>query len=268
MKRFFTGSGRSVPVWLALPLCLIALIILTVTNSMATEVKGPGLWLSKEKKHFFSEAHKESLLENLRQITGLNELQFSEDGQLQPGSVTNLSGGSAASRQILLRAIESGHVFFIEDHSNSSNVNFGQLDEGTVYENDSPKRRFLIWRVRLDFEDFRKMAASRQVREAFSVGFTFLHELLHGLGHKDPRSIEDVGECEEIVNQARIELNLPVRDQYFAAQLKITDNFFTVRLRFRDQARRKNLYLFFIAPPGVNAVDVTEGVVSVQKLPR
>jgi hypothetical protein len=42
-----------------------------------------------------------------------------------------------------------------------------------------------------------------------------LHELLHGLGYDDGSREEEIGQCEEMVNQARSELGLPLRDQYF-----------------------------------------------------
>ena len=268
MKTLVKNSGRSVSTWARLLPGLMALFLGMANSAMAMDVKGPGVWLSNEKQLALSKSQKEQLRQNLQQITGLTELQFLENGQLQLGSVSESSesgDGSAAARQILQRAIDSGYVFFIEDHSDSPDVNFGQLDEGTLYEDESASRKFLIWRVRLDFDDFRKMSAPRQVRESFSVGFTVLHELLHGLGHRDAQILTEVGECEEQVNKARLELSLPTRDQYFAAQQKITGNFFTYRLKFRDHSRRRDEYLFFMAPFGSNVAEVTEGVVNVRK---
>jgi hypothetical protein len=230
--------------------------------------KGAGIWHSNEHNRLLTKPHEEELLRSLRQITGLSELRFMPDGSLSLGDNSDKSSGSLAAQQILLRAIKSGYVFIVEDHSDSPGVNFGQLDEGTLYEDAIGQRRFLIWRVRLDFKDFREMAASREVRESFSTGFTFLHELLHGLGHKDPEQIQELGECEELINQVRLELKLPTRDQYFGEQLKITENFFTVRLRFRNHTRQRNEYLFFRAAPGSKVVEIAESVVSVRKAQR
>lgn len=265
MKSLVRNSGRSVPAWACVLPSLIGLLLGMANSALAVDVKGPGVWLSNEKQFSFSEPQKEQLRQNLQQITGLTELRFLENGRLQLGTAFEPVNGSAAARQILQRAVDSGYVFLIEDHSDSPDVNFGQLDEGTLYEDESASRRFLIWRVRLDFEDFRKMSAPRQVRESFSVGFTVLHELLHGLGHRDAQILTEVGECEEQVNKARLELSLPTRDRYFAAQQKITGNFFTYRLKFRDHSRRRDEYLFFMAPFGSNVADVTEGVVNVRK---
>ena len=162
------------------------------------------------------------------------------------------------ARQILLCALGSREVFIIEDYCGSPSVTFGQMDEGTNYEDMQAQCQFLIWRVRLDFDDFRDMQASPEVRESFNAGFTMLHELLHGLGYRDANSPEEIGDCERLVNQVRAELELPLRDQYFAEPLRITPKIFTVRLRFREantkksllnkQTRRRSHYLFFMLP--------------------
>lgn len=273
MKTFVIEAGRSVPARVRLFRCLVTLLLTMFATASAAADSRPtkinaGIWLSRENHYLVSKQHQEELLLNLRQITGLCELRIKEDGSLSLGDTIGSSNGSFASRQVLLRAIESGYVFFIEDHTGSPDVNFGQLDEGTLYEDETTGSRFLIWRIRLDFEDFRKMSAPDKVRESFSIGFTFLHELLHGLGHKDALQIRELGECEEQINMARMELNLPTRDQYFAEQLKITDKFFTLRLRFRDHTKQKNQYLFFMASPNSKIVEIVEGVVTVGRQPR
>jgi len=277
MKTFVIEAGRSVPARVRLFWCLATLLLTmfaaasAAAGSQTTQIPSKlnaGIWLSRENDYLVSKQHQEELLLNLRQITGLCELRIKEDGSLSLGDTIGSSNGSFASRQVLLRAINSGYVFFIEDHTGSSDVNFGQLYECTIYEDEITGSRFLIWRIRLDFEDFRKMSAPDKVRESFSIGFTFLHELLHGLGHKDAQQIRDLGECEEQINMVRMELNLPTRDQYFAEQLKITQQFFTMRLRFRDHVKQRNQYLFFMAAPGSKIVEIVEGVVTVGRPPR
>ena len=130
----------------------------------------------------------------------------------QPAPVT----GSATARAILRRALQSGQVFMIEDHSGSPAVNFGQLDEGLRYEQTKPGclTSVLIWRVRLDLSDFRRVHAPASVRESFDLGFTLLHELLHGLGYEDAKEAAQLGGCETLLNQARAELGLPQRAEY------------------------------------------------------
>jgi hypothetical protein len=236
---------------------LATLIILAGTAFPQSEYpKTPGIWLSSQTKYKLTETRIGQLAQSLRRITGLNELYFAEDGSLAPGAAPAEAAGSATARQILSRALSSGLVFIIEDHSDSATVNFGQLDEGLRYEDALTGLRLLIWRVRLDFEDFRQMQAPREVRDSFDAGFTMLHEILHGLGYKDAATIDELGECEETLNQARAELGLPLRDQYFGDTLRVAQRFVSVRLRFRSNApqvpagpaRSRTQYLFFMLP--------------------
>jgi hypothetical protein len=117
----------------------------------------------------------------------------------------------------------------------------------------------MVWRLRLDFSDFREMQAPREVRASFDVGFTMLHELSHGLGYKDAASLDELGECEKLINRARTELNLPLRDQYFGDTLPLSRSFVSIRLRFRrgapapGAARGRAQYLFFIVTPDRDA---------------
>lgn len=224
-------------------------------EAIATPVSA-GIWRGDEAAYQLSEEKAAQLTNSLRRITGLESLDFAADGQLSPGDLGAISGGAAQAREILRRSWRSGHQFILEDHSGSPAVHFGQLDQGTIYEDTQSRLRLTIWRVRLDFDDFREMQACRQVREAFDVGFTTLHELLHGLGHEDAVHPEELGEVEQLLNQARAELGLPRRDQYFGERLRCIRDRVLVRLRFREGtnkfARERFRYLFFIAhfPPG------------------
>lgn len=222
----------------------------------------PGVWLSGD-EHKPTCAHVEELTRSLRRITGFNELHFAEDGSLALGAAQSTqsvqsaqSRGSVAARRILSRSLGSGLVFIIEDHSGSPSVNFGQLNEGLRYEDAITGLRLMVWRVRLDFDDFRAMQASREVRDSFDAGFTALHELLHGLGYKDAAGADELGECEETLNQARAELGLPLRERYFGDELRLSRSFVSIRLRFRNDkalvsagaARSRTQYLFFMIP--------------------
>ncbi|MGH9935950.1 MAG: hypothetical protein ACREAM_06870 [Blastocatellia bacterium] len=266
MKKIGVRSGRSVSFAAR---ALAGLCLLTgAAFPQSAFPKTPGVWLSGETKHRLTGARIEQLTHSLRRITGLNELRFAEDGSLVTGAAPAAAEGSAAARQILSCSLSSGSVFIIEDHSDSPSVNFGQLDEGLRYEDALTGLRLLVWRVRLDFNDFRKMQASREVRASFDAGFTTLHELLHGLGYKDAASIDELGECEETLNRARAELNLPLRDQYFGDTLPLARQFVSVRLRFRSNApqtstgtaRRRTQYLFFMLQSGYEPQAVPAGV--------
>ncbi len=116
--------------------------------------------------------------------------------------------------------------------------------------------------MRLDFEDFHEMQAPRPVRDAFDVGFTMLHELLHGLGYKDAAHPEEIGAVEQLLNQARTELGLLQRDQYFGEPFRPIRDRILVRLRFRHETsvrraasdgplRERFRYLYFILPANI-----------------
>jgi hypothetical protein len=144
-------------------------------------------------------------------------------------------------------------MFIIEDYSNSDAIHFGQLDEGTNFADLRQQQsvQLMIWRVRIDFVDFQRVEASPPVRAAFDEGFTLLHELLHGLGYRDAQSVMAVGECEELLNLMRAELELPERARYFGEAVELTPTVKTIRLRFRRRvtgrkAKWREEYLFFM----------------------
>lgn len=258
MKNFAVLTGRSVSVLVGTTIGLI-LLAETAMAELLTP-RAPGIWRNAAATYQLTAEYEAQLVVSLRQITGLSSLHFAADGALALGDTSAATTGSAAARRILANALGSGFVFIIENHSYSSAVNFGQLDEGTNYEDVATQLRLLIWRVRLDFDDFQQMQASREVRASFNVGFTLLHELLHGLGCADAKHVDELGDCERLVNETRVELALPLREQYFGEPFQLAPKIIGMRLRFRqDQAtdaprrlpaRSRKQYLFFLLPPG------------------
>jgi hypothetical protein len=195
---------------------------------------------------------------SLRRITGLSEIDFTADGRIdlragRPG------GGSRIAENVLRKALASGDVFVIQEHSGSTAVTFGQV-EGMTYINDRTGRRAQVWWVRLDFDDFRTIQASRRVRAAFDPGFVLLHELLHALGHRDDMAPGALGECERILNGARRELDLPLRADYAATRIAPTDLGPDARLRFEDarpgRPVSRERHLFFWTNPAQEQVRV------------
>jgi len=224
-----------------------------------------GIHLSSEAKYQLAESHKKQLVSSLRRITGLDSLGFTEEGLLTLGERPEEYSGSKLAREILQWALDKKHVFIIEDHSGSPSVHFGQLDQGLIYEDARNGLRLIIWRVRIDFKDFQEMEAPTEVRSTFDPGFTLLHELLHGLGYKDARRVDEIGECETVVNQARAELRLPLRDQYFGESFQLAQNAMIVRLRFRSKRSTQQIstespgrvrmqYLIFALPMGYELI--------------
>jgi hypothetical protein len=195
-----------------------------------------GIWQSGEPSHALSAAARHQLFASLSRITGIERFAFTADGRLEMGAFTPGHQGSALARRILLDALTSGSIFVLEDHSNSAQVNFGQI-EGMEYINDAKKRHDHVWWIRLDFADFQKLAAPRRLRATFDVGFTLLHEILHALGHHDAMNPGELGECETILNQAREEIGLPLRSEYFATLVRSPAlGVAVVRLRFVDSS--------------------------------
>src|SRR5262249_50754340 len=158
-------------------------------------------------------------------------------GMLDPGGEPRIGEGSATARRILSSSLSSGALFIIEDHSDSPAVNFGQLDEGLRYEDMLEGGSLMVWRLRLDFSDFREMQAPREVGDSLEAGFTMLDEVPHGLGYKDAATVNELGEGEELINQARADLSLPLRDQYVGDLVQLSRSFASIRLLFRSAPR-------------------------------
>ena len=192
------------------------------------------------------------LIQNLRCITGLNDLYLTSDGALSVDRTNPSKTGSLTARNILLQAIDSGIVFIIEDYSGSHTIHFGQLDQGTNYEDFGKTQRLLIFSVRLDFKDFKEMEAPQEVRKSFDIGFVLLHELLHGLGYEDTKERGEIGNCERLINQARTEIGLPIREHYIGERVFMRSGFATIRLSFRSapqslhRTRSRRYYLYFL----------------------
>ncbi len=240
----------------AITLVIVMSYLCLEVSAMKQESLPPaGLWRQATGKHACQQDCQQRLVQDLARLTGWQSWQFTEAGQLIVSEPSLFVEGSATARQWFEQVWQRPDVFFIEDHSGSNAVNFGQLNEGLTYSDDQTGRRCSVWRVRLDFEDFRKLQAPRVVKATFDAGFTFLHELLHGLGYRDAHSFDDVGQCEAVVNDARRELGLPVRARYFAETLTPMRYALAARLLFHrvtPQGKTRNEWLFFI--PGCETI--------------
>lgn len=256
--RFFCCRG------LAFLLLSLGAVLLVSSKAWAEGASAtaitPGIYFSQQANRQFSSAEKDQLLVSLRRLTGWTQLRVDARDCLLLERANESVGGSLWARRVIRAALRSGHRFLMENHADSVTVNFGQLDEGTTYEDPDAGLKLTIFRVRLDFVDFQKMEASPAVRAAFDEGFTFLHELLHGLGWQDTDIPNEIGDCEQLVNKMRTELGVPLRDHYLGDVLLETRGFRTVRVRFKQQegagrttARWKKHYLFFVMSTAVPA---------------
>jgi hypothetical protein len=250
-------SGKEIRL-MAGRLCRLAVVPLLTLFSIGltraeTLLPSAGIWRSGNPAQAPSSEDCSRLTTSLQRITGINDLRFDERGALIVEDRAGASGGSELARNLLFKALDNGNMFIIEDYSNSEAIHFGQLDEGTNFADLRQRQsaQLLIWRVRIDFVDFQRIEASPPVRAAFDEGFTLLHELLHGLGYSDTRSVAALGECEEMLNLVRAELKLPERARYFGEVVGLTHTVNTIRIRFRRRVtgpkeKWREEYLYFM----------------------
>jgi hypothetical protein len=250
-------SGKEIRL-MAGQLCRLAVVPLLTLFSIGltraeTLPSSAGIWRSGDTAQALSSEDCGRLTTSLRRITGINDLRFNERGALIVEDRAGASGGSDIARDLLFKALDNGNIFIIEDYSNSETIHFGQLDEGTNFADLRQRQpvQLIIWRVRIDFDDFQRVEASPPVRAAFDEGFTLLHELLHGLGYGDASSVASLGECEELLNLVRAELKLPERARYFGEAVRLTPTVKTIRIRFRRRVtgpkeKWREEYLFFM----------------------
>jgi hypothetical protein len=169
--------------------------------------------------------HRIQLLETLKVITGLR-LGFDHEGALVLGEVEAF--GSASARDLLTRAVRGSKSIVIEEASNRADVAFcSVLILKTSDPNDKP-----VSVVRIDFDDFQYVIGDKKARASFNVGWGLLHEIDHVVSEsEDTQFAYATGECEENINQMRLELGLPVRATYrFSPMPAPADPAFITRL--------------------------------------
>jgi len=207
------------------------LFLTSLTTSAATNVM---------LKPNVSRAHREELVARLRVITGLTDLRFDSDGSLR-FDLNQINRGSKSARDLLSQAIEGVNIIILEDASSRSDVAFCSVVPGGLPRGESTK--LPVYVVLIDFTDFRQLSGDAEARAAFDVGWGLLHEIDHVVsGSEDAKDAKTIGECEDHINEMRLEVGLPIRADYFftRAYPKADANFNAryVRLSFerRDQA--------------------------------
>ena len=175
-----------------------------------------------------SPPRREQLSAKLRNITGLPDLKFDDNGILRSvGSRTPLAGSENA-RALLANAINGRNVVVVEDVSNSSVVAFCRVVPGRWKQQAAGMPPVFV--VQIDFADFDQVVGDERALEAFNVGWGFLHELDHVVNDSpDGTSLGESGECEAHINQMRRECNLPERADYFSTLLPIDYGAFRTR---------------------------------------
>ena len=210
----------------AVCLCISALSTLAATNVML--------------KPDVPRTHREELAARLRVITGLTDLKFDSDGSLR-FDINQWSRGSKSARELLSQAVKGSNIIILEDASSRSDVAFCRVVRGRWLRGESTKPPAYV--VLIDFTDFRQLTGDAEARAAFDVGWGLLHEIDHVVNDsEDAQNAKAIGECEDHINEMRLEVGLPIRADYFfsRAYLKADANFNAryVRLSFerRDES--------------------------------
>ena len=187
-----------------------------------------------------SRSHRDELVARLRVITGLPNLRFDNDGSLRL-SDDQFTRGSQSARTLLSQAVAGTNFIVLEDASSRSDVAFCRVVRGRWVGGESARPPAYV--VLIDFTDFHRLSGDAEARAAFDVGWGVLHEIDHVVRNsEDANDAKSTGECEDHINQMRLEVGLPVRVDYFfsPAYAKADANFNSryVRLSFERQTKR------------------------------
>jgi len=157
------------------------------------------------------------VLAHLRRIAGFAQMRFDEAGFLTIDDRSQIAGGSAAARELLLAAIDGKKSINLQSHNRSPKVVFGRVCGSVKYAGWPSDAQIEVTPIEIDFADFNHLRGERKVLEAFDPGFVILHELCHAaLELRDTEAVKAEGDCESYVNRIRRELGMPERRQYAA----------------------------------------------------
>jgi len=173
--------------------------------------------------HSFSNTQLKTLLHGLRFWTGLSEISFDASGNLSLGNRSHVSGGSPTARNLIIAAVDSQDSFTLEKTNSSQTIAFAQI-ESTVRYVDAAGGQHTGWELRIDFDDFTELTATREARASFDIAINILHELAHAIcGYFDLVDERDpLGECERYINRMRLEVGLPQRLYYYPNYRAVT----------------------------------------------
>lgn len=191
---------------------------------------------------------REVLVQKLRKISGWQDLKFDRSGLLQTGTREPIKG-SASARELLAKAVAGQKVIVLEDASSRADVAFCKVFEARPLRANSSIAPVFV--VLVDFEDFGKVMGDKEARASFDVGWAVLHELDHVVtGSFDPAEHLAVGQCEESINQMRLEVGLPVRMDYFFSSLPYAPDSHLVsrlvRIRFKETQTQNKVKSYWI----------------------
>ena len=188
----------------------LVFLILCVTSVSIQAKSSSGRVVCRED---ISLEHRNKLSSSLRQITGVADLFFDDNGALN-FNPSVASGGSVTARSLLQKAVFGSNAIVIEDASARSDVVFARVVPAIWRHHAGLNARAFV--VLIDFADFNHLIGDDPALRAFDVGWALLHELDHVVENSaDPNSAGIVGECEAHLNRMRQECGLPQRADYF-----------------------------------------------------
>jgi hypothetical protein len=174
----------------------------------------PGIFARLDGGKRVSRERREYLATKLREITGLKNLNFADNGLLQLDNASP-SVGSKTARMLLEKGVRGNNIIIIEDVSRRADVIFAR-----VVTNRKAANRSRVYLIQIDFVDFEFLMGDAPALRAFDVGWAFFHELDHIVENsKDSGLDNSVGECESHINLMREECDLPLRADYFHTRL-------------------------------------------------
>jgi hypothetical protein len=157
------------------------------------------------------------VLAHLRSKTGFTRMRFDGAGFLTIDDRSQIAGGSALARELLLAAVDGKKSINLQSHNRSPEVVFARVHRSEIYSGWPSGAQIEVTPIEIDFADFKHLRGHRKVLEAFDPGFVILHELCHAaLELRDTAAENSAGDCESYVNRIRRELGMPERRQYAA----------------------------------------------------
>lgn len=163
---------------------------------------------------------REELAAKLRKISGWPDLMFDTTGILRQGQ-REFIGGSKSARELLTKVMLGTNAVVLEDASRNSDVVFMRVIPGQWKSGSGPP----AFVIQIDFVDFDQVIGDQPALEAFDSGWALLHELEHIANDSpDAAAFGETGDCEQLINQMRVECNLPQRVDYFYTFSPLTGN--------------------------------------------
>ncbi|MEJ7712287.1 MAG: hypothetical protein WKF84_21115 [Pyrinomonadaceae bacterium] len=202
------SASRRTPAKLAALICRFLLLLFIPLCANFTQAASTKIYCRPE----LSSRLREELSQHLREITGWSNLHFDRDGAMKYGGAS--VGGSSTARELIDEAAGAAKISVLEDASERVDVVFGRVVPGAWTRSASNK--LPVYVVLIDFADFKYVAGDKTAKAAFNAGWAALHEIAHVVRDlPDAEGMNELGDCEKLINLMRRECGLAERAEYF-----------------------------------------------------